>query len=40
MLLPKTKRWGRYRIRIDDESLVKQSKLIADLMRRAYDAAS
>lgn len=37
--LPYEKRWGRYRIRLDPSSVKRQSKVIAELMKLAYEAA-
>ncbi len=38
-LLPYDKRWGRYRIRIDDDALKKHAKVLTDIMRLAHDRA-
>jgi hypothetical protein len=35
--LPYDKRWGRYRVRVDRESLAKHASVLNDLMRRAYE---
>lgn len=36
--LPYDARWGRYRIRVDADSLKKDSKIITDLIKRAYES--
>jgi hypothetical protein len=37
--LPYDKRWGRYRVRVDRDTLTKQANVFKELMRRAYERA-
>jgi hypothetical protein len=37
--LPYDKRWGRYRVRVEEGALQKYAKALTELMKRAFDAA-